>query len=270
MSVTLAKLQQIPRIRLMQANLHALTEEQTVELIVEEIKAGEGGWVITHNLDHLRRLRKNRDFRDICAAAEITVADGMPLVWACRLCGEPLPGRVAGSDLIFSLTAAAAASSLSVYLLGGNPGSAEAAVARLRELNPTLKLAGTCCPQPGFERNELIWQEIGEDLRQARPNIVFVGLGSPKQEQFIARMRGILPGTWWLGVGISFSFVCGEVRRAPKWAQRRLGMVTPLDTRTATPGATICMPGIAFCFPVTGAQSARRARCSRCQSQERP
>lgn len=219
MTTSLPTIKDIARIQLMEANLHALTEAKTVATIIEELMAGRGGWVVTHNLDHLRRLHVDGEFRRLCATADLTVADGMPLVWACRISGKPLPERVAGSNLILSLSAAAAENGLSVYLFGGNPGSAEAAAARLRELYPTLRIAGTCCPSPGFELDQELCQKIEEDLRRSRPDIVFVGLGSPKQERFIASMRDVLPGAWWLGIGISFSFVCGEVRRAPKWVQ---------------------------------------------------
>jgi N-acetylglucosaminyldiphosphoundecaprenol N-acetyl-beta-D-mannosaminyltransferase len=219
MTATFVDLHQIPRVCLLDARLHALTEAQCVDFIACQLRAGRGGWVVTHNLDHLRRLRHDPDFRACCASANLVVADGMPLVWASKLAGQALPQRVAGSNLIFSLCAAAARDGRSVFLLGGNPGTADAAARRLQELHPSLKVGPACCPAPGFERDPQQFADVQSALLDARPDVVFVGLGSPKQEHLIQRMRPLLPSAWWLGIGISFSFVCGEVRRAPRWLQ---------------------------------------------------
>jgi N-acetylglucosaminyldiphosphoundecaprenol N-acetyl-beta-D-mannosaminyltransferase len=184
------------------------------------MERGQGGWIATANLDHLRRLQQPGEFRRVYEQADVVVADGMPVVWACRVQGTPVPERVAGSDLIRSLSVAAARARRSVYLLGGEPGTAEAAATRLVESAPGLVIAGTRCPPFGFERDPAQLEELRAALAAARPDVVFVALGSPKQELLIARLRDALPGAWWIGVGISFCFVAGTVRRAPRWLQR--------------------------------------------------
>lgn len=210
----------LPAVELLGVRLHAVREAQLVAHVLDELDAGRGGFIATANLDHLRRLQQPGAFRDAYAAATIVVADGMPLVWACRLQGTPIPGRVAGSDLIRSLPAGAARRGRSVFLLGGDPGMAEAAAAQLAHENPGLRVAGTLCPPFGFERDEARRRELHAALTAARPDLVFVALGSPKQELLIAGLRELLPAAWWIGVGISFSFVAGGVRRAPRWMQR--------------------------------------------------
>ena len=107
-----------------------------------------------------------------------------------------------------------------VFLLGGDPGTADAAADVLRTRYEGLDIVGTHCPPIGFEHHEQKTRRIIESIKQAQPDIVFVALGSPKQEQLIARLRHVMPTAWWVGVGISFSFVCGRVRRAPRWVQR--------------------------------------------------
>jgi len=209
----------LPVVRLNGIPLHAITEQQCVQHIVDELAAGEGGWVVTHNLDHLRRLRADPSFATLCEEATVRVADGMPLIWACALQGTPLPERVAGSNLISSLSAAAAEHDRAIFLLGGDPGTAEAAAGVLHDRHPSLRIVGTSCPEPGFERRTREFDRLLNQLCKSRPDIVFVALGSPKQEQLISRFRQKLPATWWLGVGISFSFVCGSVKRAPVWVQ---------------------------------------------------
>jgi N-acetylglucosaminyldiphosphoundecaprenol N-acetyl-beta-D-mannosaminyltransferase len=200
--------------------VHRLTEAQCVQRIIGAVAAGQGGWVLTPNLDILRQCRRQPELRAILERADLRVADGMPLIWASRLAGDPLPERVAGSSLILSLSRAAGQTGRSVYLLGGEPGTAEAAAEVLQERSPGLRIAGCHCPPFGFEHDPAQWDEMDRRLRASGPDIVFVGLGFPKQERLIQRLRPSLPEAWWLGVGISFSFLSGKVRRAPRWVQR--------------------------------------------------
>ncbi len=209
-----------PVVRLMGIRLHAAREDEVNEHIVGAASRGLGGVVITPNLDHLRRAVRDPAYRTLIEQASLSVPDGFPLVLASRIQGTPLPARVAGSDLISSLSAHAARAGLSVFLLGGDPGTAERAAEILRQRSPGLRIAGTYCPPVGFERDGQIMDEMRRLLRDSEAHIVFVALGSPKQEYLIARVRQELPSAWWLGVGISFSFLCGEVPRAPRWMRR--------------------------------------------------
>jgi N-acetylglucosaminyldiphosphoundecaprenol N-acetyl-beta-D-mannosaminyltransferase len=209
-----------PRIRLGGISIDPVTQAEAIAHILGSIADGRGGWVITPNLDQLRLCNDRPELRPMFDRAELVLADGMPLLWASRVQGTRLPERVAGSELIFTLTAAAAASGRSVYLLGGNPRSADAAADVLRALSPGLRVAGTLCPPFGFENNPDESRRIRDDLEAARPDIVFVGLGFPKQERLIETLRPLLPATWFLGIGVSFSFVAGDIQRAPRWVQR--------------------------------------------------
>ncbi len=210
----------LPTIALRHVRLHAITEKQCIARILDELDAGRGGVVVTPNLDHWRRLSRDAAFVELYRQADLIVADGMPLVWASRLNGTPLPERVAGSSLISTLSAAAAGRGRSIYLLGGARGTAEEAGAELQRRNPGLKIAGTYYPEFGFERDEGAMARIIKSLQSAQPDIVYVGLGSPKQEMVTMRLRSHLPRAWWLGIGVSFSFLAGQVRRAPEWMQR--------------------------------------------------
>ena len=210
----------LPSIDLHGVRMHAVTEARAITYVLDEVEAGRGGVVVTPNLDHVRRCVRDLHFGALVAEADLVVADGMPLVWASRLQGTPLPERVAGSNLISTLSAAAAARGRSVFLLGGSGGTAEGAADILRGRHPTLRIAGTYCPQLGFETRPKQMAEIVQMLAEAKPDIVFVALGSPKQEHLIAKLRHALPDAWWLGVGVSFSFLTGHVKRAPLWMQR--------------------------------------------------
>jgi N-acetylglucosaminyldiphosphoundecaprenol N-acetyl-beta-D-mannosaminyltransferase len=210
----------LPSIELHHVKMHRLTEAACVEFILKEIDAGRGGVVVTPNLDHLRRCVRDLHFGALVAEADLVVADGMPLVWASRLKGTPLPERVAGSNMISSLSRGAAARGRSIFLLGGAEGTAKGAAEILLKRNPDLKIVGTFCPQIGFETKPKQMAEIVQMLTDAKPDIVFVALGSPKQEHLIAKLKPSLESAWWLGVGVSFSFLTGHVKRAPMWMQR--------------------------------------------------
>jgi N-acetylglucosaminyldiphosphoundecaprenol N-acetyl-beta-D-mannosaminyltransferase len=210
----------LPLIRLMGVEIHSINESQAIEHILSELASGRGGMTVTPNLDHLRRCHSDMQFAAMVAEAEMVVADGMPLIWASRLAGCGLPQRVAGSDLILTLSAAAANAGRSIYLLGGAPGTAEGAAEVLRSRHPNIRIVGTNCPPMGFDQNENEMAKMVAALVKAQPDIVFVALGSPKQEYLIDRIRNSLPRTWWLGVGVSFSFLTGHVQRAPRLLQQ--------------------------------------------------
>lgn len=210
----------LPEIRLRGVPIHQVTQDQAIDHIMASLSAGIGGWVLTPNLDIHRRLCRDAEFSDLCGGATVRLADGMPLIWASRLRGTPLGERVAGSDLMMPLTARAAAEGRSVFLLGGNPGAAEGAARRLLAESPGLRIVGTECPPFGFEADEAYLQGLRAKLLRSAPDIIFVGLGSPKQERLIREFRNLLPRAWFLGVGITLSFVAGEVRRAPVWMRR--------------------------------------------------
>ncbi len=202
--------------------IDAITEQECIDLILEKIEIGEGGLVVTHNLDHIRRLESDPFFASICAEADIRTADGMPVVWLSRFLRMRVPERVAGSSLLHTLSAAASKRGVSIYLLGGDEGTAAEAALALQKRNPGLIVAGTHYVPFGFEKNDAAMKEMIRELQSTSPDIVFVALGSPKQEILIARIRKHLPSAWWMGVGISFSYVSGRVRQAPAW-MRNIG-----------------------------------------------
>jgi N-acetylglucosaminyldiphosphoundecaprenol N-acetyl-beta-D-mannosaminyltransferase len=121
---------------------------------------------------------------------------------------------------VLSLAKRAAERGWSIYLLGGAPGAADRAAAVLQFRHAKLKMAGTCCPAMGFEKDPAAMRELREKVAAAKPDIVYVALGFPKQERVIQELRSVLPRATFIGVGISLSFIAGEVKRAPRWVQR--------------------------------------------------
>lgn len=209
-----------PGISIGPATFAPVTEAQVIEYVIPRALRGQGGWIITPNADILRQASNHPDIAALLQQADLLVADGMPIVWASRILKTPLPARVCGSDLVWSVAAASEANQLSVFLLGGGrPGTAENAGAELLKKFPRLQIAGTHFPPFGFETSEECLSVIETTIAIASPNIVYVALGFPKAELLIARLRRRFPAIWWIGVGISLSFVAGEVRRAPSFMQ---------------------------------------------------
>lgn len=198
----------------------ALSMEDAVRRILEH--AGRGGppaVVVTPNVHHAVLLRDSPRFREVYARAWLSLADGMPLLWAARLLGTPLPEKVSGSDLFPRVCAAAAETGARVFLLGGRPGAADEAARVLRERHPGLRIVGTYCPPMGFESDPVEVERACAAVRSAAPDVLFVGLGAPKQEFFLHDHRERLGVPVSVGVGVSFEFVAGMVQRAPPWMQ---------------------------------------------------
>jgi N-acetylglucosaminyldiphosphoundecaprenol N-acetyl-beta-D-mannosaminyltransferase len=195
-------------------------ENAVIDHVLMAVAAGEGGWICPVNLDVLRQVVRDPTRRSLVAQADVVVADGMPLIWASRVQQTPIPERVSGSSLVRTLPAAGRALGTSIFLLGGAPGVAEAAAEELRRSVAGVNIAGTLCPPVGFERSPAQLKAIEATLAQADPDVVFVGLGFPKQDQLIAQLRTRFPRTWFVSCGISLSYLSGDVVRAPEWIQQ--------------------------------------------------
>jgi N-acetylglucosaminyldiphosphoundecaprenol N-acetyl-beta-D-mannosaminyltransferase len=198
----------------------AISEAGVAEHVSAAWHAGRGGWIVTANVDIVRAATRDPALAALVAEAELVVADGMPLVWASRLVGRPVPHRVTGSSLIYTLSERAALDGRSVFLLGGEPGDAESAGRALARRYPGLRVAGSCSPPFGFDTSPDTMRKIVDEVAGAAPDLVFVGLGFPKQERTIQALRPHLPGAWHLGCGAAIPMAAGRFQRAPERVQR--------------------------------------------------
>jgi len=200
--------------------LAAASANELLDHMFGSLARGQGGWIVTANLDFLRRHAHDPAARELYSEADVCVADGMPLVWAMRLQGDHLPERIAGSSLMLPVAERAAVEGRSLYLLGGEPAANEKAAAVLRARWPGVVIAGASSPMVKNPPSPDDLHSLREELLQARPDIVLVGMGSPKQELIIRALRADFPRAWMIGVGMTFSFVAGTLSRAPEWMQR--------------------------------------------------
>jgi N-acetylglucosaminyldiphosphoundecaprenol N-acetyl-beta-D-mannosaminyltransferase len=209
-----------PKIELFGLSFTAVTLARAVELLILDAASRARGLVITPNVDHIVLISESDRLKRIYQGARWLFADGMPIVWLSRVCHRSgLPERVTGSDLFVRLCARAADSGLRVFLLGGAPGVAQTAASRLMAAHPGLMVAGAYSPPIGFDEDAAETRRIIEICNAAHPDILFLGLGTPKQERWAAANLEALDAGPVLCVGGSFDFVAGTTIRAPRMLQ---------------------------------------------------
>jgi len=201
------------------AHIDRTDMEQTVDRILQLARSGAPAMVVTPNSDHIVKLESDAAFRAAYDHADVVVADGMPLVWASKLLREPLKERVTGADLMPRLCGEAASHGLKVFILGGRDGVPQRAALRLQTAYPELKVAGSYSPPFGFETNRAQDNAIVQMITDSDADLVFVGLGAPKQELWIDQHLASFRKGVFLGIGAAVDFCAGNVSRAPHWMQ---------------------------------------------------
>ncbi len=222
--------------RVLGVRVDGVTLDEAAEAVLAEVRknrfaaggkeevagsAGQGRFwlVVTPNPEIVMTARGDEELRRILNAADLAVADGVGLVWAARRLGTELPGRVAGFDLLVEVLRRGARDGLRVFLLGAKPGVAEAAAARLEADHPGLVVAGV--HHGYFAPSDDL--RIADLVAETRPDVVAVGMGSPRQEKWLAVYAGRLPaGRAEVGmpVGGSLDVLAGKVSRPPAWVAR--------------------------------------------------
>jgi len=207
-------------INMFDLSFNATTLNQAVELVVNAGIERKKGLVVTPNVDHLVKLQKDKLMRDVFHAAMFRFADGMPLVWFSRLfMASSLPGRVTGADLLPAVATQAAYKGVKLFLCGGNPGVASLAAEKLIQTNPGLEIVGTYCPPFGFEHDAEESLRIVNMINTSGADILFVGVGAPKQEKWAYQYFDQLQVGPILGVGAALDFSAGTIVRCPRFLQ---------------------------------------------------
>lgn len=204
------------RIELMGCLVDNLTMEETLETIAAFITSGRPHQHVVVNVDKLVKARDDADLRRIINECALINADGMPVVWASRLLGKPLKERVAGVDLFESLMQRSAQRGWRVYLLGAREEIVAEVKAVYEARFPGLVVAGY---RNGYWKDE---EEPGvvDQIKAARPDVLFVAISSPKKERFLGRYQAEMKIPFAMGVGGTFDVAAGKVKRAPLWMQK--------------------------------------------------
>ncbi len=207
------------RLRIGEVPVDVLTFGQALDEIEALVEAGQGGYVVTPNIDHVVLAEEHSGFRAAYEAASLSLVDGMPLVWASRAVGRNLPERISGSDVIPPLMARAAKKKWRVYFLGGADGVAQATAEKLKA-DLGLEVAGYDAPMIPADPDPAQQREVLAKIKAAKPDIILVALGAPKQELWMYRCAKDYAPAVALGIGAGLDFVIGRIRRAPLWMQK--------------------------------------------------
>jgi len=205
------------RLRLGRLHIDEVTFSQALDAVTALIAEGCGGTVFTPNVDHVVMADHDERFRRAYEAVDLSLADGMPILWASRLLGRPLPEKISGSDLVLPLMDRAAREGWRVFILGGAPGVGDLAAERLVERFPRIVITGTDAPRIDMDAPASARAPVLERVRSAKADLVLVALGAPKQELWIAEAAPALRPAVLLGVGAALDFIAGTARRAPRW-----------------------------------------------------
>jgi N-acetylglucosaminyldiphosphoundecaprenol N-acetyl-beta-D-mannosaminyltransferase len=206
------------RVRFLNADYDPLTLAQTVDAVFRHIDAGLRGWLCTVNVSILMMMRSDQRLQSFVDRAALVVADGQPIVWCAPWFGQSLPERVTGVDLVDAICERADHLGKRIYLLGATEAIVEKLAQRLRERHPALRV--------DFADGYFTKEEAGERadrIRSAGADILFVGMGVPRQEIFIEEQWERLGVGMAIGVGGSFDVLAGLRARAPAWVQK-IGM----------------------------------------------
>lgn len=205
------------KIRFMNIEIDNLSMGEAVDAIDALIERNSPSFVVTPNADHLVLLEKNVELQQAYAHADLCLADGMPVIWAAKLYRTPIKEKVSGADLFPQLCERAAQKKYKMFFLGAKDGVAEIAAQKLRSQYPDLQIVGTYAPPMHFEEDSEEMQKVTRMILDAKPHILVVALGCPKQEILMDKYRDVFRVPVSIGVGGTLNFVAGTVKRAPKW-----------------------------------------------------
>ena len=193
--------------------------EQAVNQLLQWATGKTGRYVSTCPVYTLMMCRENPQVMQAVNGADMVTADGMPIVWVQRRRGYTDAERVYGPDVMEALMARTANTTTSHYFWGGLPGVADTLVQRLKAQHPALKIAGTYSP-PVSAVGDKPDSEVVERLNNSGADVIWVGLGSPKQDLWMMRYRPVLRAPLLIGVGAAFDMLAGVKSQAPHWMQR--------------------------------------------------
>jgi len=205
------------RIRFMNTYVDNVTEAEAIAHIEECIRLRKIGHVITPNVDQIVRIERDAYFKKICDNAELLLVDGHPLLWIAKWYGTAIKEKICGSDLVPHLCLLASQKGYKIFLLGAAEGVAVAAASKLEKDYPGIMIAGTYSPPYGFEKDEKELQKINTILKQSNADLLFVGMGVPKQDIFIYENMNKYQIPMSFSVGATIDFIAGVQKRAPRW-----------------------------------------------------
>ena len=205
----------ITPIKILGVPVHPYTMKGAVEKILERVAQNKKTFVVTANAEIIMMGQSDAEYMEILNKAALVLPDGAGTVWAGRKLGYEVPERVAGYDLFLNLMTEAAQKNFKVFFFGAAPGVADEAKQKCEILYPGISIVG--CRNGYFKEDDN--PAIVEEINNSGADLLFVALGAPKQEKWLAKYQDILKPSLLMGIGGSFDVVAGKMERAPKWIQ---------------------------------------------------
>ena len=209
----------IERVNVLGVGIHSLNLSTAVEQMATAVRERRKGYICVTGVHGVMEAQTDPAFRRILNRAFLCTPDGMPMVWLDKLHGQGAMSRVYGPDLMLEICRWSETSGCRHFFYGGAPGVAEELRDRLTARFPRLVVAG-CFTPPFRPLTPAEDTALQETIRAARPDILWVGLSTPKQEKFMAEYLPQLEVTPMVGVGAAFDFHSGRVKQSPRWMQR--------------------------------------------------
>jgi N-acetylglucosaminyldiphosphoundecaprenol N-acetyl-beta-D-mannosaminyltransferase len=210
----------IEQVSFLGITIHNISLQDALSEIEQFIEKNNKGLVITPNAHHIYIIHKDKEFKRLYREADLILSDSVPLVWASKLLGNPVKERVPGSDIFPNFCKVASQKKYKIFLLGSAPGIAQKAASILENQNPGLSIVNTYSPPIGFENDPRENEKIFKLISQAEPDVLFVGLGSPKGEKWSWIHKNEINSSVIICVGAAFDFIAGKTKRAPRWMQK--------------------------------------------------
>jgi N-acetylglucosaminyldiphosphoundecaprenol N-acetyl-beta-D-mannosaminyltransferase len=210
------------KVDILGVNIDRMDLQHTVEAVCHTIRSRQKTFIVVPNVFIVTECKRDPEYHNIINSADIAFADGMPLVWTSYLLGQYSGGRVSGADFFSLFQPISEKEGFSSFYLGGGPGGSERVAENFRKQYPRLRIVGNYSPPLG-EISEAANEDIVTRINAASPDILWVGLGAPRQEKWIYRNLHRLQVTVAIGVGAAFDYESGKKKRAPRW-MRQLGL----------------------------------------------
>lgn len=208
-----------PRLNLLGVHISAINMDQALAAIAGWVKTREPNYVCVTSVHPVMESYDHPELRPILNSSGLTTPDGMPIVWWLRWHGQRHVSRVYGPDLMLAVCQQSLETGYRHYFYGGAPGVAEALASRLQERYPGLQVVGSYSPpyRPLLPDED---QVVVDSISRSGADVVWVGISSPRQEQWMSEHVGKLKVPVLIGVGAAFDFHSGRKRQAPRWVQR--------------------------------------------------
>lgn len=202
---------------LLNTYVNNVSMDETIAYIEQLVQEKKRSYVVAINVDVVMKIEEDKYLKEITDNADMVLVDGKPLIWVSNWHKKPVKEKISGSDLVPNICEVAAKKGYSIFFIGGKDGIAEQAKKNLEEKLPDINIVGTYAPPFGFEKDQKELDKINNMITEAKPDLLIVCFGCPKQEKFIYENYQKYGPTVSICAGATIDFLAGNVKRAPKW-----------------------------------------------------